>query len=216
MLYVGKAKNIKKRVTAYARPAGHDSRIARMIAATATLEFVSTKTETEALLLEANLIKRLRPRFNVLLRDDKSFPFILITSDHWAPQILKHRGARTRPGRYYGPFASAGSVNRTINALERAFLLRSCSDSYFEARTRPCLLHQIKRCSAPCTGEIDFAGYTQLVTEANEFLSGRSQSVQKELADEMDKASKCSRFRARCDLSRSACGVVGNSVSSGD
>jgi excinuclease ABC subunit C len=194
VLYVGKAKNIKKRVTAYARPAGHDSRIARMIAATATLEFVSTKTETEALLLEANLIKRLRPRFNVLLRDDKSFPFILITSDHWAPQILKHRGARTRPGRYYGPFASAGSVNRTINALERAFLLRSCSDSYFEARTRPCLLHQIKRCSAPCTGEIDFAGYTQLVTEANEFLSGRSQSVQKELADEMDKASSALDF----------------------
>ena len=194
VLYVGKAKNIKKRVTAYARPTRHDSRIARMIAATATLEFVSTKTETEALLLEANLIKRLRPRFNVLLRDDKSFPFILITSDHWAPQILKHRGARTRPGQYYGPFASAGAVNRTINTLERAFLLRSCSDSYFEARTRPCLLHQIKRCSAPCTREIDFAGYTQLVGEANEFLSGRSQSVQKQLADEMDKASNALDF----------------------
>ena len=194
VLYVGKAKNIKKRVTVYARPTRHDSRIARMIAATATLEFVSTKTETEALLLEANLIKRLRPRFNVLLRDDKSFPFILITSDHWAPQILKHRGARTRPGQYYGPFASAGAVNRTINTLERAFLLRSCSDSYFEARTRPCLLHQIKRCSAPCTREIDFAGYTQLVGEANEFLSGRSQSVQKQLADEMDKASNALDF----------------------
>src|SRR5512132_3450414 len=194
VLYVGKAKNIKKRVTAYARPTGHDSRISRMIAATATLEFVSTKTETEALLLEANLIKRLRPPFPVLLRDDKSIPFLLITSDNWAPQILKHRGARTRPGRYYGPFASAGSVNRTINALERAFLLRSCSDSYFEARTRPCLLHQIKRCSAPCTGEIDFAGYTQLVTEANEFLSGRSRSVQKELAEEMDKASNALDF----------------------
>ena len=189
VLYVGKAKNIKKRVTAYARPTGHDSRITRMIAAATALEFVTTKTETEALLLEANLIKRLRPRFNVLLRDDKSFPYILITSDHWAPQILKHRGARTRPGRYYGPFASAGAVNRTINALERAFLLRSCSDSYFEARTRPCLLYQIKRCSAPCTGEIAFAGYTELVKEANEFLSGRSQSVQKQLADEMDKAS---------------------------
>src|SRR6476659_10125534 len=189
VLYVGKAKNIRKRVTAYARPAGHDSRIARMIAATVTLEFVTTKTETEALLLEANLIKRLRPRFNVLLRDDKSFPYILITSDHWAPQILKHRGARTRAGRYYGPFASAGAVNRTINALERAFLLRSCSDSYFEARTRPCLLFQIKRCSAPCTREIDFAGYCELVKEANEFLSGRSQSVQKEMAREMDKAS---------------------------
>ena len=189
VLYVGKAKNIRKRVTAYARPTGHDSRISRMIAATATLEFVTTKTETEALLLEANLIKRLRPRFNVLLRDDKSFPYILITTDHWAPQILKHRGARTRPGRYYGPFASAGAVNRTINALERAFLVRSCSDSYFEARTRPCLLYQIKRCSAPCTREIDFAGYGELVREANEFLSGRSQSVQKELAREMDKAS---------------------------
>jgi excinuclease ABC subunit C len=194
VLYVGKAKNIKKRVAAYARPTGHDSRISRMIAAAATLEFVSTKTETEALLLEANLIKRLRPRFNVLLRDDKSFPYILITTDHWAPQILKHRGARTRPGRYYGPFASAGAVNRTINALERAFLVRSCSDSYFEARTRPCLLYQIKRCSAPCTREIDFAGYSELVREANEFLSGRSQSVQKELAREMDKASAALDF----------------------
>jgi excinuclease ABC subunit C len=194
VLYVGKAKNIKKRVTAYARPTGHDSRISRMIAATMTLEFVTTKTETEALLLEANLIKRLRPRFNVLLRDDKSFPYILITSDHWAPQILKHRGARSRLGRYYGPFASAGAVNRTINALERAFLLRSCSDSYFEARTRPCLLYQIKRCSAPCTREIDFAGYTELVKEANEFLSGRSQKVQKEMGREMDKASAALDF----------------------
>lgn len=194
VLYIGKAKNIKKRVTAYARPTGHDTRISRMIAATATLEFVTTKTETEALLLEANLIKRLRPRFNVLLRDDKSFPYILITSDHWAPQILKHRGARRKPGRYYGPFASAGAVNRTINALERAFLLRSCSDSYFEARTRPCLLYQIKRCSAPCTREIDFPGYAELVKEANEFLSGRSRSVQGQLADEMDKASAALDF----------------------
>jgi excinuclease ABC subunit C len=194
VLYVGKAKNIRKRVTSYTRPAGYDSRIARMIAATVTMEFVSTKTETEALLLEANLIKRLRPRFNVLLRDDKSFPYILITSDHWAPQILKHRGARTRQGHYYGPFANAGAVNRTINALQRAFLLRSCSDSFFEARTRPCLLHQIKRCSAPCTREIDFAGYTELVREANEFLSGRSQSVQKELGMEMDKASAALDF----------------------
>src|SRR4249919_2956653 len=194
VLYVGKAKNIRKRIVAYTRPTGHDSRITRMIAASTTLEFVTTKTETEALLLEANLIKRLRPRFNVLLRDDKSFPYILITSDHWAPQILKHRGARTRPGRYYGPFASAGAVNRTINALERAFLLRSCSDSYFEARTRPCLLYQIKRCSAPCTREIDFAGYSELVREANEFLSGRSRSVQKELAREMDTASAALDF----------------------
>jgi excinuclease ABC subunit C len=189
VLYVGKAKNIRKRVTAYTRPTGHDNRIVRMIAGTVTMEFVTTKTETEALLLEANLIKRLRPRFNVLLRDDKSFPFILITSDHWAPQILKHRGARTRPGEYYGPFANAGAVNRTINALQRAFLLRSCSDSFFEARTRPCLLYQIKRCSAPCTQEIDFAGYSELVREANEFLSGRSRLVQKEMAAEMDTAS---------------------------
>ncbi len=194
VLYVGKAKNIKKRVTSYTRPVAYDARIARMIAGTATMEFVSTKTETEALLLEANLIKRLRPRFNVLLRDDKSFPYILITSDHWAPQILKHRGARTRQGHYYGPFANAGAVNRTINALQRAFLLRSCSDSFFESRTRPCLLHQIKRCSAPCTREIDFAGYGELVREANEFLSGRSQSVQKELAAEMDKASAALDF----------------------
>ncbi len=188
VLYVGKAKNIKKRVTSYTRPVGHDSRITRMIAATVTMEFVSTATETEALLLEANLIKRLRPRFNVLLRDDKSFPYIMITSDHWAPQILKHRGARTRKAHFYGPFANAGAVNRTINALQRAFLLRSCSDSFFEARTRPCLLYQIKRCSAPCTQEIDFAGYSALVREANEFLSGRSQAVHKELAAEMDTA----------------------------
>ncbi|MEJ2434321.1 MAG: excinuclease ABC subunit UvrC [Pseudolabrys sp.] len=194
VLYVGKAKNIKKRVMNYARPTAYDARIARMIAATVTMEFVTTKTETEALLLEANLIKRLRPRFNVLLRDDKSFPYILITSDHWAPQILKHRGARTRPGHYYGPFASAGAVNRTINALQRAFLLRSCSDSFFEARTRPCLLHQIKRCSAPCTQEIDYAGYSELVREANAFLSGRSRSVQKQLNTEMDKASAALDF----------------------
>ncbi len=194
VLYVGKAKSIKKRVTSYTRANAHDSRITRMIAATVTMEFVSTATETEALLLEANLIKRLRPRFNVLLRDDKSFPYILITSDHWAPQILKHRGARTRPGHYYGPFANAGAVNRTINALQRAFLLRSCSDSFFESRTRPCLLHQIKRCSAPCTQEIDFAGYSELVREANEFLSGRSRSVQKELSAEMEAASNALDF----------------------
>ncbi len=196
VLYVGKAKNIKKRVTAYTRPTGHDNRIVRMISGTVTMEFVTTKTETEALLLEANLIKRLRPRFNVLLRDDKSFPYILITSDHWAPQILKHRGARTRPGHYYGPFANAGAVNRTINALQRAFLLRSCSDSFFEARTRPCLLYQIKRCSAPCTQEIDFAGYAELVREANDFLSGRSRAVQKEMAAEMDTASAALDFES--------------------
>src|SRR6202050_2004370 len=189
VLYVGKAKNIKKRIGAYARPTGLDTRIERMIAQTRTLEFVVTRTETEALLLEANLIKRLRPRFNVTLRDDKSFPYILITSDHWAPQILKHRGARSRPGQYYGPFASVWAVNRTVNALQRAFLLRSCSDPFFESRTRPCLLHQIKRCSAPCTKEIDFADYSMLVREANAFLSGRSKTVKDELAEEMEKAS---------------------------
>lgn len=189
VLYVGKAKNIRKRLIAYARPAGQNERIARMIAATASLEFVSTATETEALLLEANLIKQLRPRFNVLMRDDKSFPYILITGDHWAPRILKHRGAQSRAGGYYGPFASAGAVDRTINALQRAFLIRSCTDAFFESRTRPCLLHQIKRCAGPCTGEIDFAGYAELVREAKEFLSGRSDLVKEMLAGEMEKAS---------------------------
>jgi excinuclease ABC subunit C len=194
VLYVGKAKNIKKRIVAYARPAGHDSRIARMIAATSRIEFVSTRTETEALLLEANLIKRLRPRFNVLLRDDKSFPYILITSDHAAPQIIKHRGARTRPGDYYGPFASVWAVNRTITALQRAFLIRSCSDPVYDSRTRPCLLHQIKRCSAPCTGEIDLVSYADLVRQAREFLSGKSRAVQQQLAAEMEKASAALDF----------------------
>jgi excinuclease ABC subunit C len=194
VLYVGKAKNIKKRIAAYARPTGLDTRIERMIAATRTLEFVVTRTETEALLLEANLIKRLRPRFNVTLRDDKSFPYILITSDHWAPQILKHRGARSRPGQYYGPFASVWAVNRTVNALQRAFLLRSCSDPFFESRTRPCLLYQIKRCSAPCTKEIDFSGYAALVREANAFLSGRSKAVKDDLAGAMEQASAALDF----------------------
>src|SRR5580704_18077350 len=194
VLYVGKAKNVKKRIAAYARPTGLDTRIERMIAATRVLEFVTTRTETEALLLEANLIKRLRPRFNVVLRDDKSFPYILITSDHWAPQILKHRGARTRSGHYYGPFASVWAVNRTVNALQRAFLLRSCSDPFFESRTRPCLLYQIKRCSAPCTKEIDFPDYSALVREANEFLSGRSKTVKDELAEEMETASAALDF----------------------
>ncbi|MGA9891064.1 MAG: excinuclease ABC subunit UvrC [Xanthobacteraceae bacterium] len=194
VLYVGKAKNIKKRIAAYARPTGLDTRIERMVAAARTLEFVVTRTETEALLLEANLIKRLRPRFNVTLRDDKSFPYIVITTDHWAPQILKHRGAHTRPGHYYGPFASVWAVNRTVNALQRAFLLRSCSDSFFESRTRPCLLYQIKRCSAPCTKEIDFQNYATLVREANAFLSGRSKAVKDELAQEMDTASTALDF----------------------
>src|SRR5688572_7645357 len=189
VLYVGKAKSIKKRFMSYTRPTGHDTRIERVIANTASVEFVTTATETEALLLEANLIKRLRPRFNVLLRDDKSFPYILITGDHWAPQILKHRGARSRDGSFFGPFASVWAVNRTITALQRAFLLRSCSDSFFESRTRPCLLHQIKRCSAPCTQEISFPDYAELVREADAFLSGRSRAVKEQLAAEMEQAS---------------------------
>jgi excinuclease ABC subunit C len=190
VLYVGKAKNVRKRLSSYARvSAPQPARILRMIAATVTVEIVSTPTETEALLLEANLIKQLRPRFNVQLRDDKSFPYILITGDHWAPQILKHRGAQSRPGRYFGPFASAGAVGRTITALQRAFLVRSCTDAFFESRTRPCLLYQIRRCSGPCTGEIDFPGYTELVHEATDFLSGRSRVVKQQLAGEMEKAS---------------------------
>jgi excinuclease ABC subunit C len=190
VLYVGKAKSVRKRLASYARAnAPQPARILRMIAATATIEIISTTTETEALLLEANLIKQLRPRFNVQLRDDKSFPYILITGDHWAPQILKHRGAQSRPGRYFGPFASAGAVNRTITALQRAFLIRSCTDGFFESRTRPCLLYQIRRCAGPCTREIDFGGYTELVREATDFLSGRSDAVKQLLAGEMERAS---------------------------
>jgi excinuclease ABC subunit C len=193
VIYVGKARNLKARVTSYARVGAHSNRIVRMIANTAAMEFVSVRTEAEALLLEANLIKRFRPRYNVLLRDDKSFPFILLASDHRAPQIVKHRGARNRKGEYFGPFASAGAVNRTINMLERAFLLRSCSDPVFESRTRPCLLHQIKRCSAPCTGEIGLEEYNVLVGEAVRFLRGESQNVREmyqrlmqEAADRLD------------------------------
>jgi len=196
VLYVGKARNLKKRVQSYARRDGQSGRIARAIAQTATMEFVSTRTETEALLLEANLIKRLRPRFNVLLRDDKSFPYILITGDHPAPAIVKHRGARSRKGSYFGPFASAGAVGRTINALQRAFLLRTCSDSFYESRTRPCLLHQIKRCSAPCTGVISEADYAHLVDEAKAFLSGKSQAVRTEMQEAMEAASGRLDFEA--------------------
>ncbi len=166
VLYVGKAKSLKKRVANYMRLGQLPTRIIRMVQATARMEFVRTATETEALLLEANLIKQLRPRFNVLLRDDKSFPYILIAEDHEAPQLVKHRGARSRKGQYFGPFASAGAVGRTINALQKAFLIRTCSDSVYETRTRPCLLHQIKRCSAPCTGEIAPPDYAELVREA--------------------------------------------------
>ncbi len=194
VLYVGKARSLRKRVANYAQGRGHSNRIERMIRETASMEFVVTRTETEALLLEANLIKRLRPRFNVLLRDDKSFPYILMTDDHPAPGIFKHRGARSRPGDYFGPFASAGAVDRTINSLQRAFLIRTCTDSVFESRTRPCLLYQIKRCSAPCTGEISAGDYAQLVKEAKNFLAGRSSKVKAEIAAAMQEASDALDF----------------------
>lgn len=189
-LYVGKARNLRKRVTAYAQGRFHTNRIGRMVRETVTMDFVVTRTEIEALLLEANLIKRLRPRYNVLLRDDKSFPYIVLTGDHRAPGIFKHRGARSRKGDYFGPFASAGAVGRTINALQRAFLLRTCTDSVFESRTRPCLLYQIKRCSGPCTGEVDTPGYAELVAEAKDFLSGRSHKVKTEIAGAMQAAAE--------------------------
>jgi excinuclease ABC subunit C len=190
VLYVGKARSLKKRVTNYAQGRFHTSRIGRMVRETATMEFVVTRTEIEALLLEANLIKRLRPRFNVLMRDDKSFPYILLTGDHVSPGIYKHRGARSRKGDYFGPFASAGAVGRTINSLQRAFLLRSCTNSFYENRTRPCLLFQIKRCAAPCTGEISHGDYAELVAEAKDFLSGRSQKVKTEISAAMQQASE--------------------------
>ena len=197
VLYVGKAKSVRKRIASYMRPVGHAGRIARMIGLTATMVFVSTGTETEALLLEANYIKQLKPRFNVLLRDDKSFPYILLTQGHAAPQLTKHRGARSIKGDYFGPFASVWAVNRTLNALQRAFLLRSCSDSYFDNRTRPCLLHQIKRCSAPCTGEIAAPDYAALVADAKGFLSGKSRTVRDTLAQDMgDAADKMEYERA--------------------
>ncbi|MGO7541588.1 excinuclease ABC subunit UvrC [Rhizobium ruizarguesonis] len=190
VLYVGKARSLKKRVNNYAVGRVHSNRIAQMVRQTANMEFVTTRTETEALLLEANLIKRLRPRFNVLLRDDKSFPYILITGDHRAPAIFKHRGARARKGDYFGPFASAGAVGRTINSLQRAFLIRTCTDSVFETRTRPCLLYQIKRCSGPCTHEVSDEGYGELVQEAKDFLSGKSQKVKSHMAEAMNQAAE--------------------------
>ncbi len=193
-LYVGKARNLKKRVVAYTQIGKLPERLRRMVAETAQLEVVTTHTEVEALLLEINLIKRLMPRYNVLLRDDKSFPYILITGDHPAPQIAKHRGARARKGDYYGPFASAGAVHRTITALQRAFLLRSCNDSVYSSRTRPCLLYQIKRCSAPCVGRVSLADYGQLVEQARDFLSGKSRDVQARLGSEMQAASDALDF----------------------
>ncbi len=206
VLYVGKARSLKKRVQSYTRFNGHTTRIRRMISATAHMEFVTTKTEAEALLLEANLIKSLKPRYNVLLRDDKSFPYILVSKEHEAPQIVKHRGSRkNKPGNYYGPFASAGAVNRTVNTLQRGFLLRTCTDSIYEGRTRPCLLYQIKRCSAPCTGEISLPDYNALVDEANSFLRGESNDLRTRLQDSMMEASdrmeyeKAAEYRNRLE-----------------
>jgi excinuclease ABC subunit C len=203
VIYVGKAHSLRNRVRNYVRMGGHTNRIAAMIALTANMEFVTTRTEAEALLLEANLIKKFKPRFNVVLRDDKSFPYILIAMQHEFAQLMKHRGARSKKGSYYGPFASAGAVNRTINALQKAFLLRSCSDAVFENRTRPCLLYQIKRCSAPCTGEIGKAAYDALVREAEAFLAGKSRTVKAELGKAMQEAStrldfeQAARYRDR-------------------
>ncbi len=193
-LYVGKARNLKKRVANYVHVTRLGPRLRRMVQDTAALEIVTTHTEAEALLLEANLIKRHKPRYNIVLRDDKSLPGILVTGGHAFPQVLKHRGAQSRPGDYFGPFASAWSVNRTLVALQRAFLLRSCSDPVFAARTRPCLLHQIKRCSAPCVGRIGEADYANLVDEARAFLRGESQRIQQELARRMEAAAEALDF----------------------
>jgi excinuclease ABC subunit C len=190
VMYVGKARNLKARVTNYTRPDGLEVRLQRMIAATVTMEFVTTETESQALLLEANMIKRLKPRFNVLLRDDKSFPYILISTDHEAPELSKHRGTRRRQGYYFGPFASATAVGRTIASLQKAFLLRNCSDSFYAARTRPCLMHQIKRCAGPCTREISLEGYRELVEDARQFLSGKSLSVRDHLQRDMNEAAE--------------------------
>ena len=199
-LYVGKAKSLKKRVTHYAQGRFHTQRIAHMVQLTRAMEFTTTRTETEALLLESNLIKRLKPRFNVVLRDDKSFAEILIRRDHAAPQIRKHRGAHSIPGDYFGPFASTWAVNRTVNILQKAFLLRSCSDSVYDTRTRPCMLHQIKRCSAPCTGLISQEGYAELVREAHDFMRGKSRAVMKRLSDDMGAAAEAMEFETAARL----------------
>ena len=200
VLYVGKARDLRARVSNYARPSGHSARIARMIRETASMMFLTTRTETEALLLEQNLIKQLKPRYNVLLRDDKSFPNILVAKSHDFPQIKKHRGAKSEKGDYYGPFASAGAVNRTLTQLQRVFLLRNCTDSTFESRTRPCLLHQIKRCSAPCTGRIDRVAYAALVADAERFLQGKSTAVQANLATEMAAAAEAMEYERAAAL----------------
>ena len=200
VLYVGKARNLKARVSNYARPRGHSARIDRMIRNTAAMMFLTTKTETEALLLEQNLIKQLKPKFNVLLRDDKSFPNILVTKDHAFPQIKKHRGAKKQKGSYYGPFASAGAVNRSLNQLQKVFLLRTCTDATFESRTRPCLLYQIKRCAGPCVRLIEPDDYAKLVDDASRFLSGKSTLVQGQLAKDMAEASENMEFERAAAL----------------
>ena len=215
VMYVGKARSLKARVTNYTRPEGLEVRLQRMIAATRNMEFVRTETEAEALLLEANLIKRLKPRFNVLLRDDKSFPYILIATEHEAPELTKHRGTRRKKGEYFGPFASALAVKRTITSLQKAFLLRTCSDSFYKARTRPCMLHQIKRCAAPCTGEITTEAYGQLVEEAKQFLTGKSKSVQDHLQADMNNAAETLDFE-RAALLRDRLSALALVQSQGD
>lgn len=200
VLYVGKARSLKKRVIQYAQGRFHTQRVAHMVHLTRSMEFVSTKTETEALLLEINLIKQLKPRFNVQMRDDKSFPEILIRRDHRAAQIRKHRGAHTIPGDYFGPFASAWAVGRTVNSLQKAFLLRSCSDSVFESRTRPCMLHQIKRCSAPCVDLISQGEYDHLVEQAHDFLRGKSRAVMTQLSTEMTEAAEAMEYERAARL----------------
>ena len=200
VLYVGKARNLKARVSNYARPSGHSARIARMIHATASMMFLTTRTETEALLLEQNLIKQLKPYFNVLLRDDKSFPNILVSKETDFAQIKKHRGAKKEKGSYYGPFASAGAVNRTLNQLQKVFLLRNCSDAMFSSRTRPCLLYQIKRCAAPCVGRIAKEDYETLVLDAERFLQGKTTQVQAKLGQEMAEASEAMEFERAAAL----------------
>ncbi|GLQ35923.1 UvrABC system protein C [Amylibacter marinus] len=200
VLYVGKARNLKRRVSNYAKLTGHSARIGRMITATSSMMFLTTKTETEALLLEQNLIKQLKPRYNVLLRDDKSFPYIMLTGDHEFPMLTKHRGRRSKEHEFFGPFASAGAVNRTLNQLQKIFLLRNCSDNMFAGRTRPCLQYQIARCAGPCTGKISAEDYDKLVSDARDFLRGRNSDIQQSLAAEMSEASQNMEYERAAGL----------------
>src|ERR1700749_714042 len=214
-LYVGKARSLKKRVTAYTQLGRLDERVRRMVNETVSVEVIATHTEAEALLLEANLIKRLKPRFNIVLRDDKSYPWLMLAEDHPYPQIVKHRGAQVRKGSYWGPFASAWAVNQTGTAMQRVFLLRSCADTVFSTRARPCLLYQIKRCSAPCVGRIEAEDYAKLVAQAKAFLEGKAGTVQKELAAEMEQAAEALEFERAAavrDRLRGLTFVQGSSV----